>query len=101
MQTEEIPNVKIFHYAGCLNFASREFFKKSLYKLIQFEPKLVKDMGSISKEFPNDLKCVVIDLSSLGYVDASGVKTLRGIIDELNRSLISVFLASTACMFNV
>lgn len=94
-QAEEIPNLKIFHFAGCLNFASHDHFKKSLYGLIDFEAAANAEKGL--KCHPHEIKCVIVDLSCLTYVDASGVKALQVVIEELQNANIEVFLATTEC----
>lgn len=38
IQTVQIPGIKIFHYCGGINFASRSYFQTELYRLIGFEP---------------------------------------------------------------
>lgn len=38
LQTVQIPGIKIFHYCGGVNFASRKFFQSELYRLIGFQP---------------------------------------------------------------
>lgn len=64
---------------------------KSLFKMIQFDGNVQNDeKGS----FPNDVKCVIIDLSSLTYVDASGVKVLKTVTEDLNKSNIEVLFAT-------
>lgn len=96
MQAQEIENIRIFQYSGCLNFASHDNFKKTLYRMVNFEGSS-KKAQDIKKGFPSDeIKCVIIDLSCLTYVDAAGVKTLRAVVDEMQMANIEVLLATTA-----
>jgi hypothetical protein len=37
-QSREIPGIKIFHYCGGLNFATRSHFKSELYRLVGINP---------------------------------------------------------------
>lgn len=61
-----------------------------MYRLVKFE-----DEGD-KKGFPNDIKCVIVDLGCVMYVDASGVKTLRTVTEEMQRANIEVLLATAA-----
>lgn len=38
-QTVEIPGIKIFHYSGSLNFASRQYFYEEVYKIAELVPR--------------------------------------------------------------
>lgn len=38
MQTVQIPGIKIVHYCGGINFATRNNFKSELQKLVGFQP---------------------------------------------------------------
>lgn len=49
--------------------------------------------------FPNDIKCVILDLSSLNYIDASGVKTLQTVTEEIQNSKIEVLIATNECEY--
>lgn len=92
LQAQEIANLRIFHYSGCLNFASHDNFKKTLYRLVGFEV-----ASEDKKGFPGDeIKCVIVDLSCLTYVDAAGVKTLRIVVEEMQKTGIEVLLATAA-----
>lgn len=37
-QTVEIPGIKIFHYSGSLNFASKQYFREEMYKVAELVP---------------------------------------------------------------
>jgi hypothetical protein len=37
-QSREVPGIKIFHYCGGLNFATRSHFKNELYRLVGINP---------------------------------------------------------------
>jgi solute carrier family 26 protein len=38
-QAREVPGIKIFHYCGGLNFATRNHFKTELYRLVGINPR--------------------------------------------------------------
>lgn len=92
-----MAGIKIFHYAGCLNFASHDNFKKILYRLVNFEEKSAEQTADQKHTFHSQpLKCVIIDLSCLTYIDASGVKTLQSIADSMENAKIDVLLATSS-----
>jgi solute carrier family 26 protein len=37
-QAREVPGIKIFHYCGGLNFATRNHFKTELYQFVGINP---------------------------------------------------------------
>lgn len=37
-QAREVPGIKIFHYCGGLNFATRNHFKNELYRYVGINP---------------------------------------------------------------
>lgn len=99
--------MKIFHYCGGLNFASRTMFKSELSKRLGFDPKKIittrKRRESLSKtpvaasEVENlSLKCLVIDMSALNYIDPAGVEQLRTIAVEFQAVGAEVYLASAS-----
>ncbi|XP_055706150.1 solute carrier family 26 member 10-like isoform X1 [Phlebotomus papatasi] len=96
--TVEVPNVKIFHYCGSLNFASRDQFRKHLYKLTGINERKVKlSEDGLKDESPHDIKCIVMDFSALTYVDSGGFATLKSIIEELSGRSILVLIAAISC----
>jgi solute carrier family 26 protein len=38
-QAREVPGIKIFHYCGGLNFATRNHFKTEFYRLVGINPR--------------------------------------------------------------
>jgi solute carrier family 26, other len=77
----EVPDVKIFRYAGSINFATRAAFKKALYKSLS-------DMQA--------MKVLIVDLSFVLHLDAAGCKCLADIRDTMNGLNIDFFLAGAA-----
>lgn len=100
-----MPGIKIFHYRGGLNFANKDYFKSKLFKLVSIDPQ--KELKLRSKKAKNQfemqlndgnnekLRFLVIDLSSLSYIDPSGVAILYNIANEFNSIDISVCI--TGC----
>ncbi|XP_028162890.1 prestin isoform X3 [Ostrinia furnacalis] len=101
---EELPGVKIFHYCGGLNFASKNLFRETLFRKIGYlKPTEVvpDDDNNLTKSdsyewdptIGHRVQCVIIDATALSYVDAPGVKTLVAVQRELVSSNITVLLA--------
>ncbi|CAB3220322.1 unnamed protein product [Arctia plantaginis] len=108
----EIPGVKIYHYCGGLNFASKNIFRTKLYRKIGLlrsttdvvpddaNSVITKDDGynrSESYEWDhsasNKLQCVIVDATAMSYVDAPGIKALVGVEEELANQNITLLLA--------
>ncbi|XP_052757673.1 prestin isoform X2 [Galleria mellonella] len=101
---EELPGIKIFHYCGGLNFASKNLFRSTLFRKIGY-----MKPAELSHDEDNNLTrsesyewdptigsrvhCVIVDASALSYVDAPGIKTLVSIHHELVASNITLLLA--------
>ncbi|RVE47908.1 hypothetical protein evm_007422 [Chilo suppressalis] len=101
---EELPGIKIFHYCGGLNFATKNLFRATLFRKIGYlkpsEPLPDEDNNLTKSEsyewdptIGNRVQCVIIDATALSYVDAPGVKTLVAVQKELDSSNITVLLA--------
>jgi solute carrier family 26, other len=105
----EIPNLKIFHYCGSLNFASRNSFKNELLQLLDLN--LIKEIKRLNKMMASSdyaeqkkyigpaIKCLIIDFSALSYIDPSGVTSLKLLIKDFNTLGISVFVGGSSCKF--
>ncbi|CAG9821141.1 unnamed protein product [Phaedon cochleariae] len=98
---KEIDGVKIFHYSGGLSFASRSSFKDLLVRKTGLDAAeiLRKRAKLAEKEFQNDeeflTKCIMLDFSSLTFVDPSGVDFLRGLQADYAKLNISMYI--TGC----
>ncbi|XP_075983517.1 prestin-like isoform X2 [Anticarsia gemmatalis] len=99
---QELPGIKIFHYCGGLNFATKNQFRSSLYRKTGYlrpseEPEEIEDIKQASYErdltFSNRIQCVIVDATALSYVDAPGIKTLVAAQQELASCNISLLLA--------
>ncbi|CAK1589990.1 unnamed protein product [Parnassius mnemosyne] len=100
---EEIPGIKIFHYCGGLNFATKNLFRSTLFRKIGYlkPTELVQDEDNLTKSEsyewdPNigrKVHCVIIDATALSYVDGPGIKSLVAAQRELASNSITVLLA--------
>ncbi|KAF9406381.1 hypothetical protein HW555_013230 [Spodoptera exigua] len=101
---EELPGIKIFHYCGGLNFATKNLFREKLFRKIGY----MKPIEVVSDEDNNLTKsesyqwdptlsrrvhCVIIDVTALSYVDGPGIKALVAAQKELVANNIAVLLA--------
>ncbi|KAK2582033.1 hypothetical protein KPH14_002739 [Odynerus spinipes] len=113
--TVEIPGIKIFHYSGSLNFASRRHFCEKVYELTEVTPrkeiikmalmtdkKNIEEMKYSNTEYiePSSsssqqlyMHTLILDFSALVYIDLAGVSSLKNLINEYNEINISVFIA--------
>lgn len=96
--------MKIVHYCGGLNFANSNHFKVKVFKLVGVEPhKVVKQrLKRAKRNLYNEvqiedevleLRCIIMDMSALSYVDPSGIGVLHAIADEYARINVFVYLA--------
>ncbi|XP_066582584.1 prestin isoform X2 [Prorops nasuta] len=101
----EIPNVKIVHYCGSLNFANSQHFKSEVYKLVGINPrKLLKHIMKLARkgvfeeeqEFEDKdiVRCIILDMSAISYIDPSSVNVLQSIIGEYAKLQIQFYLAN-------
>ncbi|XP_047538637.1 prestin isoform X1 [Vanessa atalanta] len=99
---EEISGIKIFHYCGGLNFATKNLFRVTLFRKIgYFKQQQADDESNLAKSeslewdstISNKVQCVIIDATALSYVDAPGIKSLVAAQKELVANDITVLLA--------
>ncbi|XP_060806579.1 prestin isoform X2 [Amyelois transitella] len=101
---EELPGIKIFHYCGGLNFATKNLFRQTLFRKIGFQAtaethdtdednNLAKSDSCEWEPSKNVIKCVIIDATALSYVDGPGIKSLVSVQKELVASNVTVLLA--------
>lgn len=99
---QEIGGIKIFHYCGALNFASKAQFKKLIYEGTGVKPsKVLEKMNSSQEEknsnernlLLNDLKCLVMDFSALSYIDPTCVDVLCDLVAEFRDVEVQVYIA--------
>lgn len=96
-----MDSIKIFHYCGSLNFASRALFKSELCSLIRIDLAneiLRNQTASLQQHYESmSIKCLIIDFSALSYIDPSGVSALKLLIADFNKLYITVYIAGASC----
>lgn len=104
-QAEEIHGIKIFRYSGTLNFANSNHFKYVVYKLVGVCPqdkitcrkKLAEEGSSFNDKDTddrNELQCIIMDMSSLSYIDPSSIHVLHLIVEEFGQMNIEFYFAN-------
>ncbi|KAK9751232.1 Sulfate permease family [Popillia japonica] len=100
---QEIEGIKIFHYCGALNFASKAIFKEQLTKKVGFDVSKVLAKITESKHanqarerdgFVIDIKCIILDFSAVSYIDPVAVHLLRSLASEYSELDIALYVAS-------
>ncbi|XP_075705973.1 sulfate anion transporter 1 [Rhinoderma darwinii] len=114
-----IPKIKIFRFESPLYYANKDFFLQSLYKKVGMDPtleiirrkkmekKLKKQRGKkqdlknmdnndiqielVSKK--SDLQTIILDCSSIAFLDTSGINTLKGLLKDYKGVQIGILLA--------
>ncbi|CAB0031540.1 unnamed protein product, partial [Trichogramma brassicae] len=88
----EIFGIKIYHYAGSLNFVNSRHLGPDIYRKIGVEPssvlkyraKLAKRSNgnyTSSDDYENQsssIRCIIIDMSAVTHLDSAGVSALHG-----------------------
>lgn len=96
----EIPSVKIFHYGGSINFATKASFKNRLLAKIGIN--LIRELKNVetSKESPErneastiSFKYLVIDFSALSQIDSPSITMLNSLVKDLTRLNLTVSIA--------
>lgn len=104
-QVAEIFGIKIFHYAGNMNFVNGHQLSSDLQDKVGVKPRLVLKFrekqakrGGYSdpNEFENNytLRCIVVDMSAVSKIDPGGVATLRDVVTEFSQIDVPVYLAA-------
>lgn len=93
---QEIAGIKIFHYCGSLNFATKAMFKHLLMKTTEMEPqkfsrKSVDSAENAEKLMPT--KCIILDLAALTFIDPSGVTQLKLVQTEFKEKNVEFYVA--------
>lgn len=91
----EIPFVKIFHYGGSMNFATKASFKSLLCKKVGInlinelqlikKPEQLKPDGKSSYNPGLNFKYLILDFSALTFIDSSSIKLLTSVIDDFDK----------------
>ncbi|CAK9795466.1 Slc26a5 [Anthophora plagiata] len=101
----EIPGIKIVHFCGTLNFANTNHFKSEVYKLIGINPQKIIEqkiklrekgiyVDTQDSEDKQEIRCILMDMSALSYIDSSGVITLNSIMREFQQIDIYFYLVN-------
>ncbi|XP_034630648.1 sulfate anion transporter 1 [Trachemys scripta elegans] len=117
-----VPNAKIFRFEAPLYYANKDFFLKSLYRMTGLDPTLEAakrkknekkqkehlkegNRGTIVKGSDQadtalrlvpkqvDFQTIIIDCSSVTFLDTAGIITLKEIRKDYNELKITVLLA--------
>ncbi|CAG9864190.1 unnamed protein product [Phyllotreta striolata] len=106
----EIKGLKIFQYAGGINFATRNIFKHDLFSLIGVDPqkeiinrtKLIDEQSKLTtnkdkidklkKKVNYKLKCVIMDFSTVSSADPSGIKMLSSVVESFEKIDVLVYI---------
>ncbi|KAG7321034.1 hypothetical protein KOW79_015449 [Hemibagrus wyckioides] len=112
---EIIPKVKIFRFQAPLYYANKDFFLKSLFKAVGLEPfiertrqkkmeKKAKNRSAKQTDKENDVSLslvasevdfhtIILDCSSVPFIDTTGINTLKGVIKEYKDVGVNMILA--------
>ncbi|XP_076685631.1 prestin isoform X2 [Andrena cerasifolii] len=91
----ELPGIKIFHYSGSLNFASRQQFRDKVYKAAGLIPRR-ETSGSFRHDELREIKKLrnlILDFTGLSHIDLAGATTLGNLINEYCDIDIPVYVA--------
>lgn len=90
--------IKIFHYSGSLNFASRSSFKSELCAILGIDlAEELRNQRNAKQGKSFDFLCLIMDFSALSYIDPSGVIALTQIIEDFNKLFVHVYIAGASC----
>lgn len=99
----EIPFIKIFHYCGGINFATKASFRNRLCQKLGIN--LLKELKNADKQNEEkkgktfltnvNFKHLILDFSALSSIDPSSVTMLTNLINDFNK--LSVNVRITGC----
>ncbi|KAK4878231.1 hypothetical protein RN001_010737 [Aquatica leii] len=102
----ETEGLKIFSYHGTLSYLTKDIFKAALITKVGINPLYIMQkrakMNLLEVAPVSDtkgIKCIIVDLSGVAYIDPSGVTTLIGIVANFSR--IDIILFVSGCIANV
>lgn len=105
-EVQPVPNVKIFHYCGSINFASRAGFKKDLFAAININIKTIRraslcESAAEARNIGHGMRTLILDLSAVAHLDNSGCKTFTEIKNEMKLLGVKFYLASASdCVYD-
>ena len=96
-----MKGIKIFHYSGSLNFINEKGLKSSLCKAVGIAPeKIIKQRTKMAKQEnqptvnDNSVRYIILDMSSVTFVDPTGVVVLRSIASDFLKIDVTIYLAA-------
>lgn len=102
----EIPLVKIFHYSGSINFATKASFRKRLFSKLGIdvlkELKYAEHSGKPNgKTFVSNITFshLILDFSALSFIDPSSVTMLTNLIKDFDK--LSIRISIAGCSSNI
>lgn len=96
--TIDIAGIKIFHFCGSLNFATRAGFKTSLCDSLNLNlTKEIKDSKRKDYKKKYSLRFLVLDFTALSNIDPSAIAALKGLITEFEKLSVKVLVAGSSC----
>ncbi|EAT46519.1 AAEL002294-PA, partial [Aedes aegypti] len=96
--TIDIAGIKIFHFCGSLNFATRAGFKTSLCESLNLN--LTQEIkNSKRKDYKKkySLRFLVLDFTALSNIDPSAIAALKGLITEFEKLSVKILVAGSSC----
>nr|CAI5854813.1 unnamed protein product [Callosobruchus analis] len=97
---QEIDGIKIFHYSGGLNFASRTNFKEQLFRKTDLDTgailrrqSVLAQKGSTAEEEDLVTRCIILDFSAVTFVDPAGVTSLRMLQADYEKLGVRMFIS--------
>lgn len=96
-KTTEIPFVKIFHYGGSINFATKASFKNRLLEKVEVNLlKNLKNAEALKSETEDSkisFRHLIIDFSALSQIDSTSVGMLESLIKDFNKLKVKISIA--------
>jgi solute carrier family 26, other len=95
----EIQGVKIFHYSGSINFATKTSFRNRLCEKLRInllkELERVDNLSLKGKVFLSNLnlKLLILDFSALSSIDPSSIDMLTTLMIDFNKLNVEVNIA--------
>ncbi|XP_015784101.1 solute carrier family 26 member 10 [Tetranychus urticae] len=94
-KAQEIPGLKIFRFSSALFFLNSVNFRDSLYRLcLQKTYSQLMDLLEKKKLLNQTVNTIIIDCSTIAFVDSSGVEAILDAINTLKELGIRCHLAS-------
>uniref|UniRef100_A0A1I8N0E2 STAS domain-containing protein n=1 Tax=Musca domestica TaxID=7370 RepID=A0A1I8N0E2_MUSDO len=110
----EVPETKIFRYAGSLNFATSMYFRKALNKALGLDSDKARrasyiplsqngsataaaaangGLNSLS-QLNSSFRYLILDFSMLGHIDVAGCRTLSDVKNDLEKRGVCTYMAT-------